>query len=126
MNLNLMHERYSVCMLDPAGPIPDWLHGPGILSSTYSESELSIVCPQQLIPEGVQQEADWCALQIEGPLAFDQVGILYALLGPLAKAQIPVFVLSTYLTDTLFVRANRFLEASHALEEAGHNIQVEK
>lgn len=126
MKLILMNERYSVCMLDPAGPIPDWLQGPGILSSTHNDSELSIVCPQQLVPDGIQQEADWCALQVQGPLEFDQVGILYALLGPLAKAQIPVFVLSTYLTDTIFVRAINIPEASRALQEAGHHIQAEQ
>jgi hypothetical protein len=123
MKLFLLEERYCVCLLDPAEPIPDWVQGPGIRSSTYTASELSIVCPQRQVPMDIQHESDWRALQVEGPLAFEQVGILHSLLEPLAKALIPVFVVSTYLTDYLFIRTSYLVQASQTLMEAGHQIQ---
>ena len=112
MNLTLLEERYCVCLLDPADPIPDWLQGHGILSSTYSDSELSIVFLESRVPKNVLQEPDWCALQVQGPLAFEQIGILHSLLEPLARALVPVFVLSTYQTDYLFIKAHDYPQAS--------------
>lgn len=126
MKLDLLEERYSVALLDPGDLIPEWIQGPGIRSTTYSESELSIVCPQNRVPDGIQHEPGWCALRIQGPLAFDQVGILYRLLEPLANAQVPVFVLSTFLTDYLFIQDKYLPSATHVLQEAGHIIQAMK
>jgi hypothetical protein len=62
---------------------------------------------------------------VAGPLEFSQVGILAALLTPLANAGIPVFVLSTFETDSLLVKANDLDRAVVALRTAGHEIDAE-
>ncbi len=45
-----------------------------------------------------------------------------AILGPLADAGIPVFVLSTYHADLVLVPENRLIQAKETLREAGHRI----
>ncbi|RMG94852.1 MAG: ACT domain-containing protein [Deltaproteobacteria bacterium] len=58
-------------------------------------------------------------LSVRGPLPMDAVGILAALLEPLAHARIPVFVLSDRDTDHVLVPADRAAAARVALEGAG-------
>jgi hypothetical protein len=44
---------------------------------------------------------------------------------PLARARIPILVISTFDTDYLFVREERLAAAVRALETAGHAVAVE-
>ena len=56
------------------------------------------------MPEGVRREDGFRCLARDAALAFDVVGILASLAAPLARARIPIFALSTFDTDYLFVR----------------------
>jgi hypothetical protein len=89
---------------------------------THTHEELSIACPEDKVPEGVETERDWRGLGVAGRLDFSLVGILSSLLGPLAQAGIPVFVTSTFNTDYLFVKQGRLEEALEVLRKAGHEI----
>ena len=59
---------------------------------------------------------------MEGPLAFEMTGVLAALSAPLAEAEIPIFVISTYDTDYLFVKCADLENACSALAAEGHVI----
>jgi hypothetical protein len=120
MNLWLLPDEYSVCHLDPREALPDWSLGPGFHSITRTESELSIVCRTDCVPDGIQQEAGWRGIEVEGPLEFEQVGILVGLLKPLEEAGIPVFVLSTFNTDYIFIRSDTLDRTIETLRYAGH------
>jgi hypothetical protein len=91
------------------------------VSVTRTPGELSVVCAEEVVPEGVQAEKGWAMLELEGPFAFGLTGILAGFLGPLAEAGVPVFALSTYDTDWVLVPGGRLAEAVRALEEAGHS-----
>jgi hypothetical protein len=75
------------------------------------------------VPEEIEHEHGWRGIEVEGPLAFSQVGILAGLLQPLADAQIPVFVVSTFQTDYIFVKEQQLSDAMKTLESTGHNFQ---
>jgi hypothetical protein len=122
MNLRLLSGEYSVCHLNPLEALPDWSLGPGFHSITRTDSELSILCRMDRVPGGIQQEAGWRGIEVEGPLDFDQIGILAGLLKPLEVAAIPVFVLSTFLTDYIFIRSGDLTHATEALRNAGHTL----
>ena len=62
------------------------------------------------------------AFEVVGPLDFSLVGVLAGYLTPLARAAIPVFVLSTFDTDWILVRQERLEAAVAALEQAGIEI----
>jgi hypothetical protein len=52
-----------------------------------------------------------------------QSGMLAALVGPLAEAEIPVFAASTYHADLVLVPEHRLEGAVAALEAAGHEVR---
>jgi hypothetical protein len=125
MQLLVAAHRLAICRLAPGSPLPAWLSAAGLerqplLALTWTADELSVVCPQQLVPEGVRCEAGWAALKVVGPLDLSLTGILATLLRPLAEAHIPVFALSTYDTDYLLVREPLLESARSVLLAQGH------
>jgi hypothetical protein len=85
--------------------------------------ELSIVCLEESVPAAVRREGGWRALKVEGPLAFEEVGILAELTGALADAAIPTFALSTFDTDYLLVKEGDLAGATEALRGRGHGVE---
>jgi hypothetical protein len=83
---------------------------------------LSIISPEESVPAGVRSERGWRGLRVAGQLDFAEVGILAALIEPMARAGIPVFVISTFETDYLLVKAANFDQAVAKLQEAGHTV----
>ncbi len=62
-------------------------------------------------------------MKVEGPFAFDVVGVIASLSAPLADAGLPVFVISTFDTDYLLVKTERLEEAQSVLRSCGHRIR---
>jgi hypothetical protein len=89
---------------------------------TRTDSELSIVCREEDVPAAASAERGWCALELAGPLDFSLTGVVSALVTPLADAEVPIFVLSTFETDYLLVREPDLQRSVEALTAAGHEI----
>ncbi|MCB9384490.1 MAG: ACT domain-containing protein [Bryobacterales bacterium] len=123
MTLTVMDGRYAVCRLAADAPAPDWVPGGGFVSITRTAEELSVVCPQGAVPEGVPQEKDFRILKVEGPLDFSLTGVLAGLSGALAEAKISLFAVSTFDTDYILVRDADLARALEALTAAGHHIR---
>jgi hypothetical protein len=122
--LRLLGIRLAVCKLSPQGKIPEWSQIGDLVSITCTPTELSIVCPQEIVPEGVQSERDWRAFEVIGPLDFSLVGVLATLASVLAEAGISIFALSTYNTDYLLVKEAQLERAVSALIAAGHTLEA--
>jgi hypothetical protein len=88
-------------------------------SITRTPHELSVVCSQDDLPPSVDEhvERDWRAFELAGPIPFATTGVISGLTVPLAAARIGVFVISTYETDYLLVKAANFARASEVLAE---------
>ena len=120
--LELLPDTFAICRLDPDTSIPDWAQGESV-SITRTPEELSIVCPQDDVPDNVQSKRGWCCLRIIGKLDFSLVGVIATLTKVLADAGISVFVISTFDTDYILVRQLDVKRAVKALEEAGHSVR---
>lgn len=120
--LRLLPETLAVCRVVPDGPVPAWATHGSFYSVTRTDDEVSIVCPEDAVPQDVEAERGWKALQVEGPLDFALTGVLAALTVPLAKAGVSVFVLSTFNTDYLLVRDRDVPSAVAALRAEGHSV----
>jgi hypothetical protein len=83
---------------------------------------VSIVCPQDAVPPGVQCETGWRCLRVAGTLKFTAVGVLASLAVPLAEAGISVFAVSTFDTDYLLVKERDFDRACASLRQYGHQL----
>jgi hypothetical protein len=82
---------------------------------TRTPDELSIVCPSVDVPHGVTCEAGWRVFTVEGKLEFSAIGVLAAILNPLAEAGISILSLSIFDTDYVLVRTGVLEEAKAAL-----------
>ncbi len=117
--LSVLPGRLAIARLGPEEPLPAWIGG-GFFSVTRTGNELSVVCEQRLVPDHVEFEPDWAALEVAGPLAFSQTGVIASLVRPLATAGLSVFVISTFDTDYLLIKRGRLAEAEAILVAAGH------
>lgn len=121
MKLTLYESRFAICRLEPQDPIPDWVDG-ALLSITRTPRELSILCAESAVPEGVRAEIGFRALEVLGPLDFSAVGILASLATPLAEAGISILAVATFDTDVVLVREGDLEKAVGALREAGFEV----
>lgn len=102
--LTLLPGRYAVARLDAGAALPEAPATASLWSVTRTLDELSLVCEESQVPAGVRCERGWRVFALEGPIPFEQTGVIAGLTAPLAAAEIPVFVLSTFDTDYLLVR----------------------
>ena len=96
--------------------------GAAFWSVTRTADELSVICPEDAIPEGAVVESGWRGLRVAGPLDFALTGVAAALTAPLAEAGISVLPVATFDTDYLFVREDSLPRALAALAAAGHTV----
>ncbi len=75
---------------------------------------------EQVIPYSIEREGGWRAFYVAGQLSFDMVGVIADITYTLAKAQVSVFVISTYDTDYFLVKCDRLNIAIEVLTAAGH------
>lgn len=122
LRLSLLPGRYSVCRLAADAELPAWALDGAFFSVTRTADELSVLCAEERVPQGVRCEPGWRVLRLEGPFAFDLVGVLLAVLSPLAQAGVSIFALSTFDTDAVLVKESSLAQARAALEAAGHSL----
>lgn len=122
MQLYALDELYAVVRLEPDAPLPDWAVRGHFRSVTRSDTEMSIVCREEDVPPNASAERGWVCLQVAGPLDFSLTGVVASLVAPLAEAEIPLFLISTFETDYLLVRERDHHAAVEALALAGHSV----
>ena len=122
-NLTVLPDALAVVRLAAGANLPTWSAQGAFFSVTRTSDELSIVCSARQVPAGVAAQTGWRALKVAGPFALSEVGVLAALAEPLAKANVSIFVISTFDTDYLLVAETQLAAAIAALREAGHQIQ---
>ena len=115
---------FAVCKLATGSPIPTWATTGDLFSVTRTADELSVVCRQEVVPEGVTCERDWCCLRVAGTMPFTLVGVLASLTTPIARAGVGVFAFSTYDTDYLLVKTGEMHKAVAALRADGHEVEA--
>ncbi len=120
LTLTVLPGTYAVCRLDTNATLPGWAVSGDFFSVTRTADELSVVCLQSAVPQGVTREGGWRCLKAQGPLDFGLTGILASLTAPLAEAGISVFAISTYDTDYLMVKAADLERAVAVLYQAGN------
>ncbi len=88
-----------------------------------TDEEKSLVCLTEQVPSNViEREDGWKAFRIQGILDFSLIGILSKISALLAENNIGIFVVSTYNTDYVLVKKERFDEALALLSDGGYQI----
>lgn len=122
MRLTWISGRFAICRLDPRAPFPEWACGGPLSSITRTDEELSLVCDERKVPEGIRTDGGWRALKIAGPMDLSIVGVLASITAPLADAGVCLFAVSTFDTDYLLVREAQVGRAEDAIRQAGHEV----
>ena len=120
LTLQLLNETYTINKLPQFAEIPSILSNGEMCFISRTDEELSIVCPDFMAPNNVQQELGWRCLKVEGTMKLQDVGVLASILQPLSEAGVPVFTISTFNTDYVFVMDEQLVNVVHALQKAGH------
>ena len=117
--LRLLPGELAILQLPSDSTTLSWLNfsAPPLVSVTHTANELSVVCPLSEVPAGVPCEASWRAFGVVGKQDFSAVGILSAILTPLAGAGISIFSISTFDTDYILVRSGVLEKASRVLRQ---------
>jgi hypothetical protein len=122
IKLRQLTGAYAVSRLNADNPFPDWADGPGFVTLTRTDDELSIVCLQDRVPETVKQDRDWTCFKFIGPFAFGETGIVLSVVRPLSENGIGIFVASTFDGDHLLVKSEDVAAALRLLSAAGHRV----
>jgi uncharacterized protein len=121
--VTVLTGRWAVARLGPDARVPDWANVPSRLTAIVrTVEELSIVVPEEQLPDDVPAQRGYRLLKVQGPIPFESIGIIAALATPLATAGISIFTVSTYDTDYLMVKDEALTRAVDALRLAGWQV----
>jgi hypothetical protein len=126
MRLRVLDGEYAVCRLVATAQTPAVPpRGTGFWSLTEVGEERSLVCLEDLAPtadEGTTVVVGWRILEVIGPLDLALTGVMAALAGPLARANVPIFPIATHDTDWILIPGAQLDAALAALRRAGHDL----
>ena len=124
MRLLVSSQPVAVVRLAPDVTDLAWATGSPLVSITRTADETSVVCPTSAVPDEVPGpvQGPFVAVVIDEVLEFSQVGVLVALLRPLADAGIPVLTVSTFDTDWVLLEAAKAATASAVWRAAGYEV----
>lgn len=118
ISMVLLNQKFSICRFSPNAEIPSTLLGDeGMFHISKTKEELSIVCRNDLSIDAEKTSGPYSCLKVVGPLDFSLVGIISRISEVLRKRDIPVFVVSTFDTDYIFVNNENEGSAIKALNE---------
>ena len=121
MTLQALPHAFTVCKV--ASPANIDL-GARFTFASVTDGECSLVCPSAAAPtQTTAREDGWRAFRVKGSIAFGLVGVLARITGALAAAGISVFAVSTFDTDYVLVKAERFEAALCALAAEGFAVE---
>ena len=123
LTLDVLKASVAICRLAPDTEVPSWAWGAKtFLTISRTAQELSITADETVMPAGIPAQRGYRVLKVRGTLSFGLVGIVLQIMEPLAKAGLPVSVVSTHDTDYVLVKEKDLGQAVHALEVAGHHV----
>jgi uncharacterized protein len=120
LKLRIVPGIYGLVRLGPETPVPDWFNGPGLAAAIRASDELTLVCLQDRIPDGVEADLNWRCFRSVGPFAFDATGIVLSLIQPLSTQGVGIFVVCTFDGEHILVPDKDWNRSRGLLEEAGH------
>ena len=120
MEIKKIHHDFTVCQVENYSFVN--------LNSEYtfigkSDEENSLVCMTNEVPENtIRRDDGWQAFRIQGILDFSLIGILAKIATILADNKIPIFAISTYNTDYVLIKKEKYQKALEVLQSSGYKI----
>jgi hypothetical protein len=126
LKLSLLPETYAICSFPPDFVFPTIDHMSSILSITKTFRETTVVCDENRVPGDCRKSGNWKCIKVEGSFDLDAIGVIAGISKPLAESQISIYVVSTYDTDYVLIKAKDIDEAVACLSKCGHKFTESK
>ena len=120
LKLKELNRDFSVCQVEDFSLVNQ---NAEYVFTGKTDGENSLVCLTEDVPSNTLLRDDgWKGFRIEGVLDFSLIGILADISSVLAENRIPIFAVSTYNTDYVFVKSEKYPDAIGSLKNAGYTI----
>lgn len=121
MKIMMLEDKFSISKLPQFGEIPVIFTKGDMCFTSRTDDELTIICPEFMAPNNVQQEVGWRCLKVlsDGNIA-KEIGVLATITKPLADASIPVCCVTTFSNVFVFMMEEHLVKAVHLLQQDGH------
>jgi len=117
LTLEILPQALTVCKAERL----DDFSMEGLFFIGRTDGELSLVCEtERTPPRTLAREDGWRAMRVAGRMEFSLTGVLAGLAATLADARVPIFAVSTYVTDYILVKRENLDRAVEALKAAGY------
>jgi len=121
MRLEKIEGDFSVCKVASMEQID---FSKELLFVAKTPDEISLVCKTDDVPQNALKIEDgWKALRVFGTLDFGLIGVIAKISNILADAGISIFVVSTYNTDYILLKADNFDKGLEALISSGYIVE---
>jgi len=118
MNLKVIDCDFSVCKINKIGDVN---FQDEFVFLSVTDQEISLVCDTSYVPKDcLAVEHGWKGFRVEGELDFSLIGILSKISAILAEHKISIFVVSTFNTDYVLVKAEQMNDTIAVLKENGY------
>lgn len=120
ITMNLLPGVYSVIQIEDVSKIDFQKLKGSFYNLCVTDDEISLLLDQKYSDEvenKINEEKGFKCMKINGVLDFGEIGIIARISTVLAKAEISVFVVSTYNTDYVLVKENKIAHAMDVLRE---------
>lgn len=120
MEIKKIHHDFTVCQVENYSFVN--------LNSEYTfigktDEENSLVCMTNEVPENtIRRDDGWQAFRIQGVLDFSLIGILAKIATILADNEFSIFAISTYNTDYVLIKKEKYQKALEVLQASGYKI----
>ena len=120
MEIKKIDQDFSVCQVEDYSLVN--------IDSEYcfiekTDEEKSLVCLTSEVPSNVIQcDNGWKAFRIQGVLEFSLIGILSKITAILANNDISIFAVSTYNTDYVLIKKEKYQKGLEILKLSGYEI----
>jgi hypothetical protein len=120
LKLHLLDEKFVISKMPNFAKLPSVFAEGEMCFMMRSDEDLTIISPEFMAPNNVQQEIGFRCLRTDGEIPMNSVGIVDSLIQPLSAAKISVSVISTFNSVFLFLMEEHLVNATQALQHAGH------
>ncbi|MHC4431083.1 MAG: ACT domain-containing protein [Planctomycetota bacterium] len=126
LKLSLLPQTYAICSFSPDFAFSVMDDVSSILSITKTSKETTIVCDENRIPGDCRKSGNWKCIKVEGSFDLDAIGVIAGISRPLAESRISIYVVSTYETDYVLIKAKDIDKAVACLSKCGHKFTESK
>lgn len=121
LKIMMLEDKFSINKLPQFGEIPVIFTKGDMCFTSRTDDELTIICPEFMAPNNVQQEVGWRCLKVlsDGNIS-KEVGVLSTITKPLAEANIPLCCITTFTNVFVFMMEEHLVKAVHLLQQSGH------